>query len=305
MNVPARSSVRLPRLLFVVAMGTVGGVVLLVCLVYTVLVLRWGEEDAIQSARQAAQQAQQAQDEVQRAQEAQREAAHARVTVVVARTNVAALTPLKTEDFELREIPAEPVLPDALTSLNDLQGKVLQVPIARGQVIPTYIVQDQSEPVVSAEIVDAEIGPPHVTVGDTLSFVVTVKNTSDKALRTAGPAPGFTYEQNLSYLATTYQSATTVCARCDIGGPSTLGAWRVAVGSTASDGIDLLPYRWGFGSELAPGATTTIRGEIRITRYFEPTHFWLALVQEPNRVVRTGAGMTVITSLPAPEDGAT
>jgi hypothetical protein len=39
-------------------------------------------------------------------------------------------------------------------------------------------------------------------------------------------------------------------------------------------------------------------GEIRITKYFEPTHFWVALIQEPNRVVEDGAGLTVITSLP-------
>lgn len=58
-----------------------------------------------------------------------------------------------------------------------------------------------------------------------------------------------------------------------------------------------LPYRWGLGGELAPGATTTVTGGIKITSYFEPTHYWAALIQEPT-TVQNGVGMTVITSLP-------
>jgi hypothetical protein len=59
-----------------------------------------------------------------------------------------------------------------------------------------------------------------------------------------------------------------------------------------------LPYRWGLGADLAPGATTTVIGHIVIIGYFEPRHFWAALVQEPKRIVQNGVGMTLVTSLP-------
>ena len=106
--------------------------------------------------------------------------------------------------------------------------------------------QDPSEPAATAEIVDAKIGPAQVTIGDTLSVTVTVKNTWDQPLRTAGPPPGFMYEQYQSYRnMPVRQPGGGICTGRDAGGPLTAGAWRVAVGSTAtSDGIADMPYRW-------------------------------------------------------------
>jgi hypothetical protein len=125
---------------------------------------------------------------------------------------------------------------------------VVQVPIPAGAQVTSHLVQGQSEPAITATIVEAEIGPPTVTLGDTLSVTITVKNTSNTPLRTVGPAPGFTCDRDHPNYHT-MTSPNSSCSMCDIGGPDTLGAWRVAVGSTRDDGP---PYRWGLVSNLRP-----------------------------------------------------
>jgi hypothetical protein len=160
-------------------------------------------------------------------------------------------------------------------------------------------VQESSEPAATVEIVDAAISPTNVTVGDLLAVSATVRNTWDRPLSTVGPMPGFVYEQQLSYLTVPFPGRN--CTPCDVAGRDTIGAWRVAVGSTTpgSEREAGYPFRWGLGGELAPGATTTVTVRIKIARFFEPTHFWVALIQEPNHVMREGVATTVITSLPA------
>jgi pilus assembly protein CpaB len=135
----------------------------------------------------------------------------------------------------------------------------------------------------SAQIVATEISPSNVKVGDTINVSVTVKNTSDKPLQTMGPQPGFTYVQGQTYYTQQFE-----------GQP---GTWRVAVGTAGLDSTQL-PYRWGLGGDLAPGATTTVTGQIKVTSDFKATNFWAAVVQEPANVVQDGAGMTLVTSLP-------
>lgn len=135
----------------------------------------------------------------------------------------------------------------------------------------------------SAQIVSTEISPSNVKVGDTINVSVTVKNTSDKPLQTMGPQPGFSYVQGQTYYTQQFE-----------GQP---GKWRVAVGTAGLDSTQL-PYRWGLGGDLAPGATTTVTGQIKVTSDFKATNFWAALVEEPAHVVQDGAGMTLVTSLP-------
>jgi Flp pilus assembly protein CpaB len=135
----------------------------------------------------------------------------------------------------------------------------------------------------SAQIVATEISPTNVKVGDTINVKVTVKNTSDKPLQSMGPQPGFTYVQGQTYYTQQF--------------PGQPGTWRVAVGTAALDSTQL-PYRWGLGSDLAPGATTTVTGQIKVTSDFKATNFWAAIVQEPANVVQDGAGMTLVTSVP-------
>jgi hypothetical protein len=134
-----------------------------------------------------------------------------------------------------------------------------------------------------AEIVAVEISPTNVKVGDSLRVKVTVKNTSDKPLQTQGPAPGYAYVQGQTYYSQQF--------------PSEAGKWRVAVGSAGLDATEL-PFRWGLGGDLAPGASTTVEGEIKVIYDFKPTNFWAAVVEEPAKIVQNGVGMTMVTALP-------
>jgi Flp pilus assembly protein CpaB len=137
--------------------------------------------------------------------------------------------------------------------------------------------------VASGQIIATEITPTNTKVGDTLDISITVKNTSDKPLQTMGPEPGFTYVQGQTYFTQQFASDP--------------GKWRVALGSAGLDTTEM-PYRWGLGGDLAPGATTTVTGHVKITQDFKTTNFWAALVNEPSTIVQTGVGMTLVTSLP-------
>jgi Flp pilus assembly protein CpaB len=137
--------------------------------------------------------------------------------------------------------------------------------------------------VAAGQIVATEISPTNAKVGDTLDVSITIRNTSDKPLQTMGPEPGFTYVQGQTYFTQQFASEA--------------GKWRVALGTAGLDSTEL-PYRWGLGGDLAPGATTTVSGHVKITQDFKATNFWAALVNEPSSVVQTGVGMTLVTSLP-------
>jgi SAF domain-containing protein len=248
------------------------------------------EEWARQSQRtQLAEQAQQAKLE------AQQEAARPRIQAVVARTDVAAGVVLNMADFELREVRADAVLPDVLTSLDELHGKAISVPVHDGSVIFSSKLYEPAELTATPEIIAAEITPTNVKVGDVLSIKVTVKNTSSIPLRKAEPVPGFTYVEGESVRMACRDTASAhVCG--PFGAP--YASWRVAAASADPATRDELPYRWGLGGDLAPGATTAVTGQVTVGQYFEPRHFWLALVEEPGRVVQNGVGMTLVTSLP-------
>lgn len=135
----------------------------------------------------------------------------------------------------------------------------------------------------SAEIVAVELSPANMKVGDTLTVKITVKNTSDKPLQTQAPAPGFTYVQGQTYFSQQYASEA--------------GKWRVGVGSAGLDSTEL-PFRWGLGGDLAPGASTTVTGQIKVTHDFKATNFYAALIEEPAKVVQNGTGTTMVTALP-------
>lgn len=137
--------------------------------------------------------------------------------------------------------------------------------------------------VAAGQIIATQIEPTNTKVGDTINIKVTVRNTSDKPMLTMGPQPGFTYVQGQTYFTQQYASDP--------------GKWRVAIGTAGLDTTEL-PYRWGLGGDLAPGATTIVTGSIKVTQDFKTTNFWAALVNEPSTVVQTGVGMTLVTSLP-------
>jgi Flp pilus assembly protein CpaB len=135
----------------------------------------------------------------------------------------------------------------------------------------------------AAEILATEISPTNVKVGDTVTVKITIRNTSDKPLQTMGPQPGFTYVQGQTYFTQQFASQP--------------GKWRVGIGSAGLDSTEL-PYRWGLGADLAPGVSTTVTGQIKVTADFKATNFWAAIVEEPAKIVQNGVGMTLITAMP-------
>jgi Flp pilus assembly protein CpaB len=135
----------------------------------------------------------------------------------------------------------------------------------------------------AGQITAVEISPTNVKVGDTIDVKITVKNVSNQPLQTQDPQPDYTYVQGQTYYSQGFNSDP--------------GKWRVAIGTAGLDSTDL-PYRWGFGADLAPGASTTVTGHIKVTSDFKATNFWAALVQEPSTVAQSGVGITLITSLP-------
>jgi Flp pilus assembly protein CpaB len=137
--------------------------------------------------------------------------------------------------------------------------------------------------VAAGQIIATEISPTNTKVGDTIDVKITVKNTSDKPLQSMGPEPGYTYVQGQTYFTQQFASDP--------------GKWRVAIGTAGLDATEM-PYRWGLGGDLAPGASTTVTGHIKVTQDFKTTNFWAALVNEPSTIVQTGVGMTLVTSLP-------
>ena len=117
--------------------------------------------------------------------------------------------------------------------------------------------------VAAGQIMATAIAPTNVKVGDTIDISITVI-------------------EGQTYFTQQYASDP--------------GKWRVAIGTAGNDPTEL-PYRWGLGGDLAPGASTTVTGHIKITQDFKATNFWAALVNEPSTVVQTGVGMTLVTSL--------
>lgn len=139
-----------------------------------------------------------------------------------------------------------------------------------------------------AEIVGQPVGDTvefsneTVIQGDTLSFQLTVENYSDAPIRTSGPAPGYTYEQNETYAASGYQVES--------------GVWRVGIHCDTCE-VDY-PWRWGLGDEstltpievngttyyyLMPGERAVVTGSIRLTDINEtrnPQQFWAGLIHE-------------------------
>jgi hypothetical protein len=226
----------------------------------------------------------------------------ARVKVVVAKTTLPAQTPLSADNVELKDVASDGIQPNAAEALTDVQGKALTVPVAAGQqILTSYLVDPSALPLpgrttppiqpspavmspadTAAEITAVSITPTNTKVGDTVDMKITVKNISAKPLQTMGPEPGFTYVQGQTY--STQQFA------------SDPGKWRVAIGAAGLDATEL-PYRWGLGGDLAPGASTTVTGHIKITHDFKTTNFWSALVNEPSTIAQTGVGMTLVTSL--------
>jgi len=135
----------------------------------------------------------------------------------------------------------------------------------------------------AAVITAVNISPTNARAGDTLKVEITVKNTSNAPLQSQGPNPEFTYVQGQTFFSQNF--------------PSQDGRFRVAVGFDGTASAPL-PYRWGLGGDLPPGASTTITGYIKLTHDIKPTNFWAALVKEPSAVLQDNVGTTLVSVSP-------
>lgn len=133
------------------------------------------------------------------------------------------------------------------------------------------------------QVLSVQFSPTTAKPGDTLKIQIAVKNTSNKPIQTQDPKPGFTYVQGQTYFSQNF--------------PSQNGKWRVGVSYDGHPSAPF-PYRWGLGGDLAPGATATITGYIKLTYDFQPTNFWVGAIQEPATVVQDNVGTTLITVTP-------
>lgn len=133
-------------------------------------------------------------------------------------------------------------------------------------------------------ITNVSITPTTLEQGQLLNISVTVKNNSNTALVTQGPDPGFVYNEGEDFRAR--------------GFAETAGAIRVGVDFDGRTGVDH-PYRWGLGASIAPGASVTVTGSIRLNNV-QSRNFWVGLVQEQVSWLQDRQGVQLVTVNPAP-----
>jgi hypothetical protein len=124
------------------------------------------------------------------------------------------------------------------------------LPALRGQIAgtgPIYI-----PPPVKLEwvdVVDGIIGPTTAYPGNLLEVRVTVTNPSISTIVSGGPDPGFVYDEEQDF-----NSA---------GFPKIADAYRFTLDLGLNNSTPN-PYRWGFGTPLAPGETREVVGYVRL-----------------------------------------
>ena len=190
-----------------------------------------------------------------------------------AKTVTLALTPEQAERMILAEQQGR--LAYALRSTNDTT--TVDIPEATLSTIRSPL---QSQ---IAEITGVSMSPTNARAGDTLTVTITVKNTSTEVIHTQGPDPKFTYVQGQTFFSQNFASQA--------------GKLRVGVSFDGHPSIDF-PYRWGLGGDLAPGASTTVVGYIKLTYDMKPTNFWAGLIEEPATILQDNEGTTLISVLP-------
>jgi N-acetyl-anhydromuramyl-L-alanine amidase AmpD len=134
-------------------------------------------------------------------------------------------------------------------------------------------------PVGPPATANVTLTPPVLEAGQLLNVSVTVINNSGAPLATQGPDPGFVYNEG-----DTFQSR---------GFPEVANAIRIGVDFDGRTGIDH-PYRWGLGAPLAPGASATVTGSIRLNNA-QSRNFWVGLVQEQVAWLQDRQGVQTIT----------
>lgn len=130
-------------------------------------------------------------------------------------------------------------------------------------------------------ITRAEFNERILPSGGLLQFTVTVKNISDKTIKSAkDAAPGFTYPQGMAYDA--------------LGFFAEAGTYRIGL-NVAGAYPNPYPYRWGLGGDLKPGESADITGSVQLTEPTPDTRYWFGVIQEPDSVTQDGVAVSDIT----------
>lgn len=132
-----------------------------------------------------------------------------------------------------------------------------------------------------AQITAVSISPTRLKAGDKMEVQITVKNVSTANIKSQGPDPGFTYVQGQTFHSQNFASRD--------------GSYRVGINFGGQSAVPF-PYRWGFGSDLPPGASVTVKGSIMVTSDFEATNYWAGLILEPAQVVQDNVGITQVAA---------
>lgn len=117
-----------------------------------------------------------------------------------------------------------------------------------------------------------------VSLCDTITFTLTVRNYGTTPVRTSGPAPGLTYDSTWNYNT--------------VGWPTESGVFRVGIGF--ENELTSYPYRWAVGNVedlekigdsyyLMPGERAVVTGSIRVVDEFgtrNPQPMWAGLIHE-------------------------
>ena len=145
----------------------------------------------------------------------------------------------------------------------------------------TITIEGGGEP--SIEILEVEIAPQQIILGNSVAVSITVRNNGNVPLRTQGPDPGYTYTTNDSYSSIEGNRWT-----------DKPGLWRVGVdwdGNTGG-GPYRYPFRWGLGKTLMPGESVTTGGRITVLKQESTMWFYAGVLQEGVRIVLDRLGRT-------------
>ncbi len=163
------------------------------------------------------------------------------------------------------------------------------LPAIRGQIAGTGPI-DLPPPIRREwlDLLDCQIGPSTVHQGNLLEVRLTVKNAGSVPLETAGAPPGYVYEATEDY-----EKA---------GFPKVEDTYRFALDFDGNTGV-VNPFRWGFGTTLAPGEERDVVGYVRMKDIHTQT-FSVSIVKEyVHYLMQNGYPRSVVV-LPPPTERA-
>jgi hypothetical protein len=146
---------------------------------------------------------------------------------------------------------------------------------------------DVNRPMVPTDVVitQATFTQRVLASGTVLEFKATVKNISDRTIKSGSDAPPeYEYTQDVAYDA--------------LGFFPKANTYRVGL-SFAGAYPNQYPYRWALGQDLEPGQSVDVVGSVRLTEPTAATKYWLGIIQEPNVVTQDGVNVSDITVLPS------